>query len=119
MKTEQTAKMARATSPKERSGGDNDSAIPRGAFQLHEAARYLGVSVISVRRAIQRGLLHPNRVFRHLLFPRAELDRFLLDPGNTKRHTRLAPQCLPGSQNWRKAVAASQQNRELRTQKEE
>ena len=49
----------------------------RGAFKLREAAAYGSLSVISLRRAIARGQLQPNRMFRHLLISRAEMDRFL------------------------------------------
>jgi excisionase family DNA binding protein len=49
----------------------------RGALKLADAARYLGISQISVRRLIERGLLRPNRNLRHLLFSLEELDRFL------------------------------------------
>jgi helix-turn-helix protein len=53
---------------------------PRGALKIRDAAKYLGgVSVISVRRAIERGLIKPNRSFRHLLIPVSELDRFLTE----------------------------------------
>ena len=49
-----------------------------GALKLKDAARYLGgVSQISVRRLIDRGLIKPNRALRHLLIPVSELDRFL------------------------------------------
>jgi excisionase family DNA binding protein len=49
----------------------------RGGFQLRAAAEYLGLSKITVRRLVQRGLLKPNRSVRHLLFPVKELNRFL------------------------------------------
>ena len=50
----------------------------RGALKLKEAAKYLGgVSQITVRRLIERGLIKPNRSLRHLLIPVSELDRFL------------------------------------------
>lgn len=49
----------------------------RRAFKLKEAADIIGVSTKSLRRAIARGLIKPNRVFRHLLIPAAELDRFV------------------------------------------
>ena len=53
---------------------------PIGALKIPEAAQYLGgVSQISVRRLIKRGLLRPNRALRHLLIPLSELDRFLAD----------------------------------------
>jgi excisionase family DNA binding protein len=48
-----------------------------GALKIKEAARYLGVSPISVRRLIHRGLIKPNRALRHILIPIGELDRFL------------------------------------------
>ena len=51
-----------------------------GALKLRAAAAYLGgLSVPTVHRLIKRGLLKPNRSTRHLLFPIAELDRFLRD----------------------------------------
>ena len=50
----------------------------RGALKLRGACVYLGgLSVPTVHRLIKRGLLRPNRSTRHLLFPVAELDRFL------------------------------------------
>jgi hypothetical protein len=53
---------------------------PQGALKLKGAAKYLGgVSQISVRRAIARGLIKPNRSFRHLLISITELDRFLAE----------------------------------------
>ena len=54
------------------------NATPVGALKIKDAARYLGgVSQISVRRLIDRGLIKPNRALRHLLIPVSELDRFL------------------------------------------
>jgi hypothetical protein len=51
---------------------------PVGALKLKPAAQYLGgLSVPTMHRLIKRGLLHPNRALRHLLFAREELDRFL------------------------------------------
>ena len=47
------------------------------ALKLKDAANYLSVSPISVRRLIQRGLIKPNRALRHILIPIGELDRFL------------------------------------------
>jgi excisionase family DNA binding protein len=56
-----------------------DSA-PRGALKIKEAAEYLGgLSPISVRRLIKRGLIKPNRALRHVLIPIGELDRFLAE----------------------------------------
>jgi len=50
-----------------------------GALKLKDAANYLAVSPISVRRLIQRGLIKPNRALRHILIPIGALDRFLLE----------------------------------------
>jgi Helix-turn-helix domain len=51
---------------------------PIGALKIRDAAQYLGgVSEISVRRLIKRGLIKPNRALRHILIPISELDRFL------------------------------------------
>jgi Helix-turn-helix domain len=49
-----------------------------GALKIKDAAMYLGgVSTITVRRLIKRGLIKPNRALRHILIPIVELDRFL------------------------------------------
>jgi helix-turn-helix protein len=51
-----------------------------GGLKLKPAAAYLGgLSVPTMHRLIERGLLRPNRALRHLIFPIAELDRFLRD----------------------------------------
>lgn len=51
---------------------------PLGALKIKDAAEYLGgVSTITVRRLIKRGLIKPNRALRHLLIPIAELERFV------------------------------------------
>jgi hypothetical protein len=51
-----------------------------GAFKLKSAARYLGgLSLPTMHRLIDRGLLRPNRALRHLIFSKAELDRFLAE----------------------------------------
>lgn len=53
---------------------------PVGALKIKDAAAYLGgVSQITVRRLIARGLIKPNRALRHLLIPVSELDRFLTE----------------------------------------
>jgi excisionase family DNA binding protein len=50
----------------------------RGALKLRDACEYLGgLSVPTMHRLIDRGLIRPNRSLRHLLFPISELDRFL------------------------------------------
>lgn len=54
------------------------SEIRRGALKQPEARAYLGgISIPTLHRLIQRGLLKPNRATRHLIFPIEELDRFL------------------------------------------
>jgi hypothetical protein len=51
-----------------------------GALKLREARAYIGgVSIPTMHRLIDRGLLRPNKSLRHLLFPISELDRFLRD----------------------------------------
>jgi excisionase family DNA binding protein len=49
----------------------------RGALKVKEASEYLGVSSVTVRRLVKRGLIRPNLALRHILIPVAELDRFL------------------------------------------
>jgi excisionase family DNA binding protein len=58
----------------------NPGKTPVGALKIKDAAAYLGgVSEITVRRLIDRGLIKPNRTIRHLLIPVSELDRFLAE----------------------------------------
>jgi excisionase family DNA binding protein len=53
---------------------------PLGALKIKDAAEYLGgVSTITVRRLIKRGLIKPNRALRHILISIGELDRFLAE----------------------------------------
>ncbi len=52
--------------------------IQPGALKLKDACKYLGgLSEISLRRLIKRGLIRPNLALRHIIIPVAELDRFL------------------------------------------
>lgn len=54
--------------------------ITAGALKLKPACQYLGgISEITLRRLIARGLIKPNRALRHIIIPIAELDRFLLN----------------------------------------
>ena len=56
---------------------------PIGALKLKDAADYLGgVSTITVRRLIKRGLIKPNRALRHVLIPITELDKFINGAGS-------------------------------------
>jgi len=56
---------------------DKISIQQRGALKLKDAADYLSLSPISMRRLIDRGAIKPNRATRHILISKAELDRFL------------------------------------------
>ncbi len=47
------------------------------AVKTAQAALRLSVTPKTIRSLVARGLLRPNRATRHLLFPVAELDRFL------------------------------------------
>ncbi len=55
----------------------------RLAFSVGETAALLGVSVKTVRRLINRGLLRASRALRHLLIPKKEIERFLDRTTNT------------------------------------
>ena len=59
--------------------GITEKTMQPKAVKLKDAANYLGISTLSMRRLIKRGLIRPNRALRHLLIPVAELDRFLAD----------------------------------------
>jgi hypothetical protein len=51
-----------------------------GALKVKQACQYLGgVSPVTLHRLVRRGLIKPCRATRHLLFPVAELSRFLRD----------------------------------------
>jgi excisionase family DNA binding protein len=67
------------TQPKRKRRSYDSMANPPepGAFKLKPAASYLSVSEPTLRRLVDRGLIKPNRALRHLIFSRAELDRFL------------------------------------------
>jgi len=48
------------------------------AFKLKQACQYLGgISPVTVRRLIDRGLIKRNPALRHIVISKAELDRFL------------------------------------------
>ena len=51
--------------------------VTRLALSRDEAAAALGVSVPSLDRLVQRGLLRPSRALRRPLFPVPEIERFL------------------------------------------
>lgn len=62
----------------------NTEQHPPLAYKLNDAAALLGVSTVSLRRAIQRGLIRPSRAFRHVLISADELKRFLNSLAGTK-----------------------------------
>jgi excisionase family DNA binding protein len=66
-------------SVKNRSASKRNSQLPaQAALKLKPAAEYLGgLSKPTMYRLVERGLLKPCRATRHLLFPIAELERFL------------------------------------------
>ncbi len=49
-----------------------------GALKVREACLYLGgIHPATLRRLVARGLIRPNRMLRHVLFPISELNRVL------------------------------------------
>jgi excisionase family DNA binding protein len=57
---------------------DPSLGTPAGAFKLKPACQYLGgISQITLRRLIARGMIRANRSLRHILIAKTELDRFL------------------------------------------
>jgi excisionase family DNA binding protein len=54
-----------------------EKSLPRLSYKIGEAAKILGVSNITVRRAIDRGLLKPCRAFRHPLIPADQLAKLI------------------------------------------
>jgi Helix-turn-helix domain len=61
-----------------RRGNGNTPNVISAAFKTDEALAYLGgISAVTLYRWVERGLLHPNRHSRFLLFSKVELDRFL------------------------------------------
>jgi len=51
--------------------------VVRLALSRKEAAAALGVSLPTLDRLVQRGLLRPSRALRRPLFPVPEIERFL------------------------------------------
>ena len=50
--------------------------VQRLTVKIPEAASLLGVSIPTIRRAIERGDIRVNRKLRHVLIPMAEIERF-------------------------------------------
>jgi excisionase family DNA binding protein len=55
----------------------DDMPLLRLSYKINEAAKILGVSPITIRRAIHRGLLKPCRAFRHPLIPAEQLRKLI------------------------------------------
>jgi hypothetical protein len=56
----------------------DDRPVAIGALKMGPACQYLGgIHPATMRRLIERGLIRPNKVFRHLLFPVDELNRVI------------------------------------------
>jgi hypothetical protein len=61
---------------RDRSRDKSKADTTAGALNLRAACEYMGgIHSATMRRAVARGLIRPNRLFRHLLFPVSELDR--------------------------------------------
>ncbi|MDB4793700.1 helix-turn-helix domain-containing protein [Methylacidiphilales bacterium] len=58
-------------------GHGADKLLPRISYKIKEAAQICGVSPITIRRAIDRGLLKPSRAFRHPLIPAEQLEKLV------------------------------------------
>jgi excisionase family DNA binding protein len=56
---------------------ENPTELRPRAYSIVQAAKILGISPVSVRRLIARGLLRPNKTLRHLRISQNEVDRFL------------------------------------------
>lgn len=57
--------------------GHGAETLPRIGYKIKEAAQICGVSPITIRRAIDRGLLKPCRAFRHPLIPHDQLEKMI------------------------------------------
>jgi hypothetical protein len=71
-------KARRARKGSDASSPTGSAPAAGGALKVREACQYLGgIHPSTLRRLAQRGLIRPNRMFRHTLYTRAELDRVL------------------------------------------
>ena len=61
----------------ERPPGTNSASAQPETVSVEEAAKILGVSLVTVYRLIQRGKLRCLKSLRHKRIPRAELERFM------------------------------------------
>ncbi|MGH7976511.1 MAG: helix-turn-helix domain-containing protein [Limisphaerales bacterium] len=56
---------------------NNGSGREKKGYKRADAAFYLGVSLPTIDRLTQRGLLKPSRALRHPIYSKDDLDRFL------------------------------------------
>ena len=74
---------------------DEPNGVLPAGLKLKDAARYIGLAPITVRRLVNRGELQAVRSVRHLLFSRRILDAFLAGekqprPNEHKEHKKHA-----------------------------
>jgi MerR HTH family regulatory protein len=65
--------------------------VPKLALTRGEAAQALGLSVVTIDRLTQRGLLKPSRHTRRPLYSLAELTRFTEVPTDRNKANILEP----------------------------
>ena len=53
------------------------TSLPKLGYSREEAAKILGVSIVSIDRLVRRRLLRPSRATRRPVFPVWEIERFL------------------------------------------
>ena len=58
---------------------EDQGRVEPGWFSYKDAARYTGLSEVSLWRLVRQGLLHPARLNRSVRFSREELDTLLKD----------------------------------------
>ena len=66
-----------------------DSAKEQKTLDRREAARYLGVCVMTVDRATRDGEIDHYRIGRRVLFDEEQLDRFLMKSENKSNQSRI------------------------------
>jgi len=68
------------------------------AVDVREAARLTSLSVFTIRRYIQRGMLGATRVGRRVIVPREALER-LIREGSTSAHVSEGKQSKPAARS--------------------
>jgi predicted site-specific integrase-resolvase len=70
----------------------SSAGVPKLALTREEAADALGISVVTIDRLTERGLLKPSRATRRPLFAVSEIERFL---EATQRQSQVASKTVP------------------------